>query len=78
MESGRFFDDDFKTAVRIAGAQARIQTLQAGVPVFYRDNDRNLDILEYPSGQKFEICFLNGVPGEKNYRVLRELKGTAA
>lgn len=78
MESEQFFDDEFKTAVRLAGAQARIETLQAGIPVFYRDNARNLDILEHPSGQKFEISFLVGAPGDKNYKVLRELKDTAA
>jgi len=78
MESERFFDDEFKTAVRLAGAQARIETLQAGIPVFYRDDARNLDVLEYPSGQKFEICLIDGAPGDKNYKVLRELKETAA
>jgi hypothetical protein len=78
MASGQFFDDDFKTAVRLAGARARIQTLQAGIPVFYRDNARNLDLMEYPNGQKFEICFVAGAPGDKNYKVLRELKETLA
>lgn len=78
MESGQFFDDEFKAAVRLAGAQARIETLQAGVPVFYRDMRRNVDIMEHPSGRKFEIRFLDGAPGERNYEVLRELDETAA
>jgi len=78
MKTELFLDDQFKAAVVAAGAQARIETLQAGIPVFYRDNTRNLEILEYPSGQKFEICFLQGAPGDKNYTVLRELKETAA
>jgi hypothetical protein len=78
MESDQFFDDEFKTAVRVAGAQARIEILQAGIPVFYRDNAQNLDILEYPTGQKFEILFLDGAPGDRNYRVVRELKETVA
>ncbi|MBV9265614.1 MAG: hypothetical protein JO061_05545 [Acidobacteriaceae bacterium] len=77
MKTEPFFDEEFKAAVGVAGAQARIETLQAGIPVFYRDNGRNLDILEYPSGQKFEICFLDGASGRKNYRVLRELKEPA-
>ena len=78
MESDQFFDDEFKTAVRLAGAQARFETLQAGVPVFYRDSARNLDILEYPGGRKFEIRFLDGAPGDGNYKIVRELKETAA
>lgn len=78
MENEQFFDDEFKAAIQLAGAQARIETLQAGVPVFYRDSARNLDILEHPDGRKFEIRFLNGARGDSNYRVVRELKDTAA
>jgi hypothetical protein len=78
MESAQFFDDEFKAAVRLAGARARIETLQAGVPVFYRDARRNLDIVEHPSGRKYEIRFLDGAPGIRNYEVLRELDETAA
>ncbi|MFZ0593441.1 MAG: hypothetical protein WAM39_23490 [Bryobacteraceae bacterium] len=33
MGSGYFLDDEFKVAVQRAGARARIETLQAGVPV---------------------------------------------
>ena len=78
MESEQFFDDEFKTAVRFAGGQARIETLQAGIPVFYRDNARDLDIMEYPEGRKFEIRFLDGAPGDRNYKVIREVNETAA
>jgi hypothetical protein len=78
MASGQFFDDQFKAAVRLAGARARIETLQAGVPVFYRDTRRNLGIMEHPSGRKFEIRFLHDAPGDQNYEVLRELDETAA
>lgn len=78
METAPFFDDDFKAAVRLAGARARIETLQAGVPVFYRDSRRNLDVMEHPSGRKYEVRFLAGAPGDQNYEVLRELDETAA
>ena len=78
MERGPFFDDDFKAAVRVAGAQARIEALQAGVPVFYRDSGRNLHVVEHPSGRKYEIRFLEGAPGDRNYEVIRELDETAA
>jgi hypothetical protein len=77
MARDQFFDEDFKAAVRLAGAQARIETLQAGVPVFYRDNVRKLNIMEHPGGRKFEIRFLEGAPGERNYEVIRELDETA-
>lgn len=76
MELCRFFEDEFKAAVQLAGAQARIATLQAGVPVFYRDRQRNLEIMEHPSGRKFEIRFLNNALGDQNYEVLRELDDT--
>jgi hypothetical protein len=78
METCHFFDDDFKIAVRLAGAQARTETLEAGVPVFYRDIRLNLDIMEHPGGRRYEIRFLRGVPGDQNYEVLRELDETAA
>jgi hypothetical protein len=78
MGSGPFFDDEFKASVRLAGTRARIETLQAGVPVFYRDTRRNLDIMEHPSGRKYEIRFIEGAPGDQNYEVLRELDETAA
>jgi hypothetical protein len=78
MEIGQFFDDEFKAAVRLAGDRARIETLQAGVPVFYRDTRRGLDILEHPRGRKYEIRFIDGAPGDRNYEVIRELDETAA
>lgn len=78
METGQFFDEEFKSAVRLAGARARIETLRAGVPVFYRDAKQNVDVMEHPSGRKFEIRFLDGAPGDRNYEVLRELDETAA
>lgn len=78
MESGGFFSQEFKAAIVSAGARARLETLEAGVPVFYRDWKRNLDIMEQPDGRKFEVCFIAGAPRETNYRVIRELEGTAA
>jgi hypothetical protein len=78
MGAGQFFDDKFKTAIRLAGAEARIETLQAGIPVFYRDRTRNLHVMEHPDGRKYEIRFLDGAPGDRNYQVLRELDETAA
>ena len=52
--------------------------LKAGIPVFYLDWERNLDIMEQPDGRKFEICVIPGAPRETNYRVIRELDAAAA
>jgi hypothetical protein len=34
--------------------------------------------MEHPDGRKYEIRFLDGAPGDRNYQVLRELDETAA
>ncbi len=73
MDTGQFLGEDFIAAVVLAGARARLQTLEDGVPVFYWDSVRNLDIMEMPDGQKYEIRFLPGAPGERNYELIRLL-----
>ncbi len=78
METGDFFGADFVAAIQLAGARARADTLKAGVPVFYRDTKRNLDVMEHPGGRKYEICFLPGALGDRNYKIVRELDETAA
>ena len=78
MGASYFFDDDFVAAVRSAGAHARADTLRAGVPVFYRDSGLNVDVMEHPNGRRYEIRFLAGMPGDRNYSVIRELDETAA
>jgi hypothetical protein len=78
MDKSEFLSDEFKAATVEAGRRARIETLEAGVPVFYRDSTRNIDIMEMPDGRKFEICYVPGAPREENYRVLRELDENAA
>jgi hypothetical protein len=78
MEIGEFFQEEFSAAIISAGASARLETLKAGVPVFYRDWNRNLDVMEQPDGRKFEVYFIAGAPRESNYRVVRELNETAA
>ena len=69
-----FFDDGFKAA----GARARIETLTAGVPVFYHDDRRKIDVMQEASGRKFEIRFLRDVTTDQNYQAVRELDETAA
>jgi hypothetical protein len=77
MENSCFFSQEFTAAIVSAGARACLETLEAGVPVFYRDWNRNLDIMEQPDGRKFEVCFIAGAPRETNYRVIRELERAA-
>jgi hypothetical protein len=72
------FGDDFTAAVVSAGASARLETLKAGVPVFYLDAKENINIMEQPDGRRFEIRFIPGAPRERNYEVLRELGKSAA
>ena len=78
MDNGGYLSEEFTEAIILAGARARLETLAAGVPVFYWDYAQNLDIMELPDGRKFEICFIPGAPGDSNYRVIRELDKTAA
>ena len=78
MENSDYFSPEFTAAIISAGARARLETLAAGVPVFYRDWKRNLEIMEHPNGRKFEVCFIIGAPRETNFRVVRELKDTPA
>jgi hypothetical protein len=77
MENSEFFPDGFSAAIVSAGSRARLETLKAGIPVFYRDWKQNLDVMEQPDGRKFEVCFIAGAPRESNYRVIRELDRTA-
>jgi hypothetical protein len=78
MEDGEFFGESFSAAIISAGARARLDTLKAGIPVFYRDWKQNLDVMELPDGRKFEVTFVDGAPRESNYRVIRQLDDTAA
>lgn len=78
MDDGSYFTPEFINAIIAAGARPRLEMLKAGIPVFYLDWERNLDIMEQPDGRKFEICVIPGAPRETNYRVIRELDAAAA
>jgi hypothetical protein len=62
MENGGFFPQEFTAAIVSAGARARLETLKAGVPVFYRDWKLNLDVMEQPDGRKFECSLSPALP----------------
>ncbi len=76
MES--LFPDDFEEQVKAAIKTAVEETLRAGVPIFYRDHEMGLEIMEQPDGRKFEIRYIPGAPRDRNFEVLRELSRTAA
>jgi hypothetical protein len=78
MAKDAFFDDDFKAGVVAAGARARMETLAAGVPVFYLDDARNIDVMEEPSGRKFEIRYVSNGLSDWNYEIVSELREPTA
>ena len=71
-----FGSKEFDEAVRAAGHQAFLETLAAGLPVFYLDD--GLNVMECPDGRRFEIRWIPGAPSGENYEVIRELTAHAA
>ena len=71
-----FGSKEFDEAVRAAGHQAFLETLAAGLPVFYLDD--GLNVMECPDGRRFEIRWIPGAPSGENYEVVRELTAHAA
>jgi len=72
-----FGSAEFDEAVRAACHQAFLETLAAGLPVFYRDTD-GLNVMHRPDGRRFEIRWVPGAPSGENYEVIRELTAHAA
>jgi hypothetical protein len=72
-----FGSKEFDEAVRAAGHRAFLETLAAGLPVFYRDAD-GLNVMQCPDGRRFEIRWIPGGPSGENYEVVRELTAHAA
>ena len=71
-----FASKEFDEAVRAAGHQAFLETLAAGLPVFYLDD--GLEVMQCPEGRRFEIRWIPGAPSGENYEVIRELTAHAA
>jgi len=67
----------FDAAVRAACHEAFLETLAAGLPVFYLDS-AGLNVMEHPEGRRFEIDWIPGAPAGENYRIVRELTAHAA
>ena len=72
-----FDSPEFHQAVAAAGRREFLETLAAGLPVFYLDTD-GLNVMEQPDGRRFEVEWIPGAPGDSNYRVIRELRARAA
>ena len=72
-----FGSKKFDEAVRAACHQAFLETLAAGLSVFYLDND-GVEAMQRPDGRKFEIRWIPGAPSGENYEVIRELPAHAA
>jgi hypothetical protein len=66
-----FDSKEFDEAVRAACHQAFLDTLAAGLSVFYVRE--GLNVMEQPDGRRFEIEWIPGAPAAENYRVVREL-----
>jgi hypothetical protein len=77
MPAYEFGSLEFHEAVRAAGHQAFLDTLAAGLPVFYLDRD-GLNVMELPDGRRFEIRWVPGAPSGENYEVIREVSPRAA
>ncbi len=77
MAAYEFASKEFDDAVRAAGRKAFEESLAAGLPVFYLD-DEGLNVMEQPDGRRFEIRWIPGAPSGENYEILRELKQRAA
>jgi hypothetical protein len=76
MERREFGSPEFHRAVWEAGHQAFLDTLAAGLPVFYIR--KGLDVMEQPDGRIFEIRWKPGLPAGENYEVIREVPPDAA
>ncbi len=67
----------FDEAISAASHDAFLQTLAAGLPVFYLTSE-GLNVMELPDGRRFEIRWLPGAPGGENYEIVREVAARAA
>jgi hypothetical protein len=69
---------DFSGHAQEATRRARQESLALGLPVFYRDPQTGMDLMEQPDGRRFEIRYIPGAPRERNFEILRELTANAA
>jgi hypothetical protein len=77
MNGDDIFSDEFHQTVLAAWKHEREESLRLGLPVFERDDNAGIDVMEQ-NGRRFEIRFIPGAPGDRNFEVLRELSRSAA
>ena len=77
MPKFEFGSPEFHEAVAAATHEAFLETLAAGLPVFYLDDD-GLNVMQQPDGRKFEIRWIPGAPSGQNFEIIRELTKHAA
>ena len=47
-----------------------------GIPIFYRDRETGMEIMEEADGRRFEIRYIPGLPRDQHVEVIRELKAS--
>jgi hypothetical protein len=70
--------EEFTRQMQENARRAREESFALGIPVFYRDWEAGVDIMEHPKGRRFEIRYIPGAPRDRNYEVVRELSANAA
>jgi hypothetical protein len=70
--------EEFTRQMQENARRAREESFALGLPVFYRDWETGIDIMEHPKGRRFEIRYITGAPRDRNYEVIRELTASAA
>jgi len=71
-------DEKFVAAASAIFARAARETLEAGVPIFYHDEESDIYVMERPDGAKFEIRYNQNASAEHHYQIIRQLNRTAA
>jgi hypothetical protein len=72
------FDEEFTRQAEQAWDRARDEALASGIPVFYRDHETGVEVMQQPDGRRFEVRFISGAPRDSCYEVIRELSASAA
>jgi len=69
---------EFDNQAAAAWTTAMHDALERGYPVFYRDPETGLQVMQQPDGRCFEIAWIPGAPSGRNYEILREMVSKAA
>ncbi|MGH9621238.1 MAG: hypothetical protein ACRD45_16220 [Bryobacteraceae bacterium] len=78
MEDRDNFSDALDAAAKMGCARAVEDLLRSGIPVFYRDSETGIEVMEQPDGRRFEIRYISGEPRDRNFKIVREVAKRAA